>query len=69
MRTGEAMKLSIDPDKCVSAGQCVLSAPDVFDQGEDDGVVILLIENPSQERADAVREAASLCPARAIHLA
>ena len=62
------MKVIIEPDKCVSAGQCVLSAPEVFDQRVDDGVVTLLAENPSDELADAVRDAAMLCPARAIHV-
>jgi len=62
------MKVTIDADKCVSAGQCVLSAPDIFDQREDDGVVALLTDTPPQDRLDQVHEAASLCPARVIQL-
>ena len=62
------MKVIIDQEKCVSAGQCVLSAPDVFDQREEDGTVVLLAENPADELADDVREAATICPARAIAL-
>ncbi|MET8338947.1 hypothetical protein ABZV14_37720 [Streptosporangium canum] len=31
------------------AGQCVLLAPEVFDQGEDDGIVILLAPEPAGE--------------------
>lgn len=62
------MKVIIDQDLCVSAGQCVLSAPDVFDQRDEDGAVVLLAENPSDELAGDVREAAALCPARAIRL-
>ena len=63
------MKVIIDQDKCVGSGQCVLSAPDVFDQREEDGIVVLLAENPPAELAEAVREAAALCPALAIEVA
>jgi len=62
------VKVIIDQEKCVSAGQCVLSAPDVFDQRDEDGTVVLLAENPADELADDVREAATICPARAIAL-
>jgi ferredoxin len=63
------MKVSVEADKCVAAGQCVLLAPDVFDQCEEDGVVVLLDETPGSEHHGAVREAASVCPAAAIDLA
>ncbi len=36
------MKVTVDKDKCCGAGTCVLVAPDVFDQRDDDGVVVLL---------------------------
>lgn len=52
------MKVSIAADKCGAAGQCAFLAPEVFDQREEDGVVILLDETPAAERHDAVREAA-----------
>jgi ferredoxin len=42
--------------------------PDVFDQRDEDGVVILLDETPPAGLHDAVREAAMLCPAAAIRL-
>ncbi|MGW5360828.1 ferredoxin [Actinopolymorpha pittospori] len=60
------MKVSIDQDKCVASGQCVMAAAEVFDQRDEDGIVVLLNENPSQEQADDVRQAAALCPALAI---
>ncbi len=62
------MKLTVDQDKCVSSGQCVLNASDVFDQRDDDGVVLLLIERPGPEYADDTRKAAAACPALAIHI-
>ena len=63
------MKVTVDQDKCVGAGQCVLLAPDVFDQRDSDGVVVLLQEFPPSELHDDVRQAAQVCPALAIELA
>lgn len=60
------MKVTVDQPKCVSAGNCVAHAPDIFDQDEDDGSVILLEESPAPDRADDVREAEAACPAHAI---
>ncbi len=62
------MKVVVDQAKCVSAGNCVAHAPDVFDQSEDDGSVILLEEHPSADRADDVRYAELACPAMAIQV-
>ncbi|EID71884.1 MULTISPECIES: ferredoxin [Rhodococcus] len=63
------MKIHIIEDKCVGGGQCVLAAPDVFDQRDEDGVAVLLVEDPPVELHDGIREAARLCPAVAIELA
>jgi len=60
------MKVIVDQDKCVSSGQCVLNASEVFDQRDEDGVVVLLNENPRPEQADNVRQAAAQCPAQVI---
>ena len=60
------MNVTIDEDKCCGAGQCVLTAPDVFDQREDDGVVVLLDAQPPQDQHAPVREAAAICPGAAI---
>jgi ferredoxin len=62
------MKVSVESDKCVAAGHCVLAAAEVFDQNEDDGVVIVLDDDPDPEHHDAVRQAAQLCPAAVIRL-
>jgi ferredoxin len=62
------MKIVVDQDKCVSSGQCVLNAADVFDQREDDGVVELLVDSPTTDQGPDVRNAAAACPALAIHL-
>ncbi|MFJ9214128.1 ferredoxin [Streptomyces sp. L-9-10] len=60
------MKVTVDEDKCCGAGQCVLVAPEVFDQRDDDGVVILLTPEPAPAQHATVREAAAVCPATAI---
>jgi ferredoxin len=62
------MKVEVDEPKCVASGQCVLLAPEVFDQREEDGIVVLLDETPGPDLHDAVRESAAVCPAAAIHL-
>jgi ferredoxin len=62
------MKIKVDQDRCASSGQCVLTAPDVFDQREEDGVVTLLQDDPPAESADAVRRAVVLCPTQAIDI-
>jgi ferredoxin len=62
------MKVSIDQEKCCAAGTCVTIAPDVFDQRDEDGIVVLLLSDPPADLRESVREAASVCPAMAIHL-
>ncbi|RMB87029.1 ferredoxin [Streptomyces shenzhenensis] len=62
------MHVQLDQPKCVAAGQCVVAAPDVFDQRDDDGVAILLTAHPGRHLYDEVREAVAVCPAAAIAL-
>ena len=62
------MRVTVDQHKCVSSGQCVLNATDVFDQRDDDGVVLLLNDSPLSEQATNVRNAAAACPALAIDI-
>ncbi|MBT2228153.1 ferredoxin [Nonomuraea sp. NEAU-A123] len=62
------MKITVDEEKCCGAGQCVLIAPAVFDQRDDDGIVILLDAEPGEDQHAAVRETAAVCPAGAIVL-
>ena len=63
------MKIIVDQDRCVASGQCVLAADDVFDQRDEDGIVVLLNDSPPRERATDVRHAAAVCPALAIAIA
>jgi len=60
------MRVVTDTDRCVGAGQCVLTDPAVFDQSDDDGTVVLLTEHVTGGQVDTVREAVEMCPAQAI---
>jgi ferredoxin len=60
-----SLKVRVDEAKCIGAGQCVLTAPEIFDQ-RDDGIVILLDPEPPPALHAAARKAAKLCPALAI---
>jgi len=60
------IKVRIDEAKCIGAGQCVLASPTVFDQREEDGIVVLLDATPDASLAPSVKKAAKLCPAMAI---
>lgn len=62
------MRVVVYEDKCVAAGQCAALSPQVFDQRDEDGVVILLDEHPAPELHDSVRRAVAACPALAIEL-
>nr|WP_026421164.1 ferredoxin [Actinokineospora inagensis] len=59
------MSLTADPSRCVGAGHCVRSAPEVFDQSEDGTVVLLRAEVPE---SDGVLDALDLCPSLATRL-
>ena len=61
------MRVLTDEKRCYGAGQCVLAAPRVFDQGEN-GIVRLLDDQPPKEFHAAVHEAVGLCPNHAISL-
>lgn len=63
------MRVHANRDRCISSGQCVMTAPEVFDQDEGEGVVLLKIDTPPPELAADVRRTVILCPARAITLA
>ncbi|TMR03098.1 ferredoxin [Nonomuraea turkmeniaca] len=60
------MEIKADTTVCIGAGMCALTVPDVFDQSEDDGTVVVLRSPVPQELEDAVRRAVTLCPSGAI---
>lgn len=62
------VRVVADTTVCVGAGQCVLSEPEVFDQDEADGTVVVLAEQPGEAQLAGVREAVDICPSQALSL-
>ena len=62
------MRIEVDRQVCIGAGNCVLTAAEVFDQDDDEGLVTLLQVEPAPPLYDVVRRAAFLCPSGAIAL-
>ncbi|MFI8437361.1 ferredoxin [Streptomyces sp. NPDC079020] len=60
------LRLDADRERCAGAGMCALTAPAVFDQDEEEGLVVLLHPEPAPEHRAAARMAVGLCPAGAI---
>jgi ferredoxin len=60
------VRVTVDRERCCSAGNCSIEAPTVFDHSDDDGVVILLDPAPPESLWPAVRSAALRCPSQAI---
>lgn len=63
-----AVRVVADRDRCCGAGMCAAVAPEVFDQSEEDGVVVVLDPEPPPALLAAVTEAVTLCPVAAIAL-
>ncbi|WP_017241940.1 ferredoxin [Streptomyces sp. SS] len=63
-----APRLTADRERCIGAGMCAMTAPDVFDQDPDDGLVLLLHAEPPAAHRAAVRMAVGVCPSGAIAL-
>jgi ferredoxin len=62
------MKVVVDFDACAAHGDCVVEAPEIFDLGDDDEVVTVLLEEPGEELRDRVQAAADACPMAAIRV-
>ncbi|MGA5566269.1 ferredoxin [Streptomyces platensis] len=63
------MKVAVDQGRCVGAGMCAMTAGEVFEQQEADGLVALRMTEPPEHLRDHVEEAEQLCPSRAITVA
>jgi ferredoxin len=62
------VRVEVEQQKCVAAGQCAAAAPEVFDQRDEDGIVVLLEAAPAAADEEGVRYAAAICPAQAIQV-
>ncbi|MEU4514764.1 ferredoxin [Nonomuraea wenchangensis] len=60
------MEIKADTTVCIGAGMCALTAPELFDQSEDEGTVLVLRREVPAEMEDTVRRAVNLCPSGAI---
>jgi ferredoxin len=63
------MRIAVDAEACVGSGLCALATPEVFDQDDTDGSVVLLAAEPPPGFFDAVRDAIESCPVKAISMA
>ena len=61
------MKVQADRDVCIQAGNCVMVADNLFDQ-DDDGVVVVLVDEVPDGEDDKAREAVKLCPSQALKI-
>jgi ferredoxin len=59
------VKVHADRDVCIQAGNCVMVADSVFDQ-DDDGIVVVLVDDIPDDEQDKAREAVKLCPSQAL---
>lgn len=63
------MRVTVDPMRCQAYGNCMLTAPDVFDLADDAAVVVTILqERPAEELRAVVDEAVRSCPVQALTL-
>jgi ferredoxin len=62
------MYVTGDRQVCVGAGECILAAPQVFGQDEDEGLVVVLQAEPGETEREGVEEAAAHCPSGAVRV-
>ena len=62
------MKLIINKELCILAGECYYNHPEILQMGDDGTPVILVEELTTEEQIKHAREAAEVCPAGAISL-
>lgn len=60
------MKLVIDYDRCIMAGECCYNHPDLFEFGDDDYPRILVGELSTEAQRRGAEQAAAVCPSGAI---
>jgi len=61
------VKVEADRDVCIQAGNCVMTADSLFDQ-DDDGIVVVLVDELPEDELDHAREAVKLCPSQALRI-
>jgi len=61
------MKVIVDYGRCTGLGICESMAPDIFEVN-DDGALVLLKEDITDDELQAVEEAVSGCPTEALRI-
>jgi ferredoxin len=61
------MKITADRDVCIQAGNCVMVADAIFDQ-DDDGIVVVLVDDVPKNEEERAHEAVKLCPSQALRI-
>jgi ferredoxin len=59
------VKVHADREVCIQAGNCVMVADSLFDQ-DDDGIVVVLVDDVPDNEEDKAAEAVRLCPSQAL---
>jgi ferredoxin len=61
------MRVKVDGTKCTGIGLCEMTAPAVFEVGED-GQSHAINERPSEAQRPTVEEAVANCPTQALSI-
>jgi len=62
----KSVRVIVDTDKCILAGECYYNHPELFKMGESGNPVVLVEELNDAEHIRHAQEAAEVCPAGAI---
>ncbi|MYW70027.1 ferredoxin [Streptomyces sp. SID8379] len=62
------MRIEVDKERCVGAGMCALTAPDVFTQDDDGFSEVLPGRDTAAAEQPLVKEAVRACPVSAVEL-
>lgn len=62
------MRVIVDLSRCQGYGNCVSTAPEIFDLDEESGQAVVLAPEVPADQVDAARQAVAMCPVQAIQL-
>jgi ferredoxin len=62
------MKVQVDLTRCTGTANCVVAAPDVFQIGDDDDQVRVIVAEVAASRVPAIENAVRMCPQGALSL-
>lgn len=62
------MKVKVDAGLCEAHGDCVVTAPEIFDLGDTDDVVTVVNTEPAEHLRDKAETAVRVCPVAAISI-